>query len=131
MLAGSWQFPPLPSLAMLIMQYLEQLVHIGADRLYVTFFQACVVWQLIMLCGWRRCWCVLLPLFLPAVFKNLCVLEAGWLAAALFTAGLCAFVRWQEGHSLREAQEILTASGEKKNAAKQAALTLKKLFEAE
>ena len=37
----------------------------------------------------------------------------------------------KEGHSLREAQEILTASGEKKNAAKQAALTLKKLFEAE
>lgn len=34
----------------------------------------------------------------------------------------------KEGHSLREAQEILTAAGEKKNAAKQAALTLKKLF---
>ncbi len=102
MLAGSWQFPPLPSLAMLIMQYLANMVHIGAGRLYASFFQSWVVWQLIMLCGWRRCWCVLLPLFLPAVFKNLCVLEAGWLAAALFTAGLCAFVRWQESHSLRE-----------------------------
>lgn len=102
MLAGSWQFPPLPSLAMLILQYPAQLVHVEADRLYVTFFQALVAWQLVMLCGWRRCWCVLLPLFLPAMFKNLCVLEAGWLAAALFIAGLCAFVRWQNSHSLRE-----------------------------
>ena len=32
--------------------------------------------------------------------------------------------------SLREAQEALIAKGEKKNAVKQAALTLKKLFEA-
>jgi 16S rRNA (cytidine1402-2'-O)-methyltransferase len=37
----------------------------------------------------------------------------------------------KEGHSLREAQEILISSGEKKNAAKQAALTLKKLFKDE
>ena len=35
----------------------------------------------------------------------------------------------KQGASLREAQEILIARGEKKNAVKQAALTLKKLFE--
>ena len=35
----------------------------------------------------------------------------------------------KQGMSLREAQEALTATGEKKNAVKQAALTLKKLFE--
>ena len=35
----------------------------------------------------------------------------------------------KQGMSLREAQEALTAAGEKKNAVKQAALTLKKLFE--
>lgn len=35
----------------------------------------------------------------------------------------------QEGIGLREAQERLTEAGEKKNAVKQAALTLKKLFE--
>ena len=35
----------------------------------------------------------------------------------------------KQGHTLREAQEILIAGGEKKNAVKQAALTLKKLFE--
>ena len=35
----------------------------------------------------------------------------------------------KQGRSLREAQEALTAAGEKKNAVKQAALTLKKLFE--
>ena len=35
----------------------------------------------------------------------------------------------KQGRSLREAQEILIARGEKKNAVKQAALTLKKLFE--
>jgi 16S rRNA (cytidine1402-2'-O)-methyltransferase len=34
----------------------------------------------------------------------------------------------QDGKSLREAQEDLMASGEKKNAVKQAALALKKLF---
>ncbi len=36
----------------------------------------------------------------------------------------------KQGMSLREAQEALIAKGEKKNAVKQAALTLKKLFEA-
>ena len=35
----------------------------------------------------------------------------------------------KQGMNLREAQETLTAAGEKKNAVKQAALTLKKLFE--
>lgn len=35
----------------------------------------------------------------------------------------------KKGRSLREAQEVLIAAGEKKNAVKQAALTLKKLFE--
>ena len=35
----------------------------------------------------------------------------------------------KQGANLREAQEILIARGEKKNAVKQAALTLKKLFE--
>ena len=35
----------------------------------------------------------------------------------------------KQGLSLREAQEALIARGEKKNAVKQAALTLKKLFE--
>ena len=35
----------------------------------------------------------------------------------------------KQGRSLREAQEILIARGEKKNTVKQAALTLKKLFE--
>ena len=35
----------------------------------------------------------------------------------------------KQGMSLREAQEALIAKGEKKNAVKQAALTLKKLFE--
>ena len=35
----------------------------------------------------------------------------------------------KQGRSLREAQEELIAAGEKKNAVKQAALTLKKLFE--
>jgi 16S rRNA (cytidine1402-2'-O)-methyltransferase len=35
----------------------------------------------------------------------------------------------KQGASLREAQETLIARGEKKNAVKQAALTLKKLFE--
>ena len=35
----------------------------------------------------------------------------------------------KQGMSLREAQEFLTATGEKKNAVKQAAITLKKLFE--
>ena len=35
----------------------------------------------------------------------------------------------KQGMSLREAQEALAAKGEKKNAVKQAALTLKKLFE--
>lgn len=35
----------------------------------------------------------------------------------------------KQGMSLREAQEFLTAAGEKKNAVKQAAITLKKLFE--
>lgn len=35
----------------------------------------------------------------------------------------------KQGRTLREAQEILTEKGEKKNAVKQAALTLKKLFE--
>ena len=35
----------------------------------------------------------------------------------------------KKGASLREAQEILIDGGEKKNAVKQAALTLKKLFE--
>ena len=35
----------------------------------------------------------------------------------------------KQGSSLREAQEILIAKGEKKNAVKQAALTLRKLFE--
>ena len=35
----------------------------------------------------------------------------------------------KQGVNLREAQETLTAAGEKKNAVKQAALTLKKLFE--
>ena len=37
----------------------------------------------------------------------------------------------KQGKTLREAQEALTARGEKKNAVKQAALTLKRLFEAE
>ena len=37
--------------------------------------------------------------------------------------------KMKEGASLREAQELLCAAGEKKNAVKQAALTLKKLFE--
>ena len=36
----------------------------------------------------------------------------------------------KQGMSLREAQEALITKGEKKNAVKQAALTLKKLFEA-
>ena len=35
----------------------------------------------------------------------------------------------KQGKNLREAQEVLIAKGEKKNAVKQAALTLKKLFE--
>ena len=35
----------------------------------------------------------------------------------------------KQGSSLREAQETLVARGEKKNAVKQAALTLRKLFE--
>jgi 16S rRNA (cytidine1402-2'-O)-methyltransferase len=35
----------------------------------------------------------------------------------------------KQGRSLREAQEELIVAGEKKNAVKQAALTLKKLFE--
>ena len=35
----------------------------------------------------------------------------------------------KQGSSLREAQEKLISKGEKKNAVKQAALTLKKLFE--
>ena len=34
-----------------------------------------------------------------------------------------------QGLTLREAQEMLTAAGEKKNAVKQAAINLKKLFE--
>ncbi|MBO7662520.1 MAG: 16S rRNA (cytidine(1402)-2'-O)-methyltransferase [Clostridia bacterium] len=37
--------------------------------------------------------------------------------------------KMKEGYSLREAQELLCTAGEKKNAVKQAALTLKKLFE--
>ena len=35
----------------------------------------------------------------------------------------------KQGKTIREAQEALAAKGEKKNAVKQAALTLKKLFE--
>ena len=102
MLAGHWEYPPLPSLVLLLLDYPARCLRLDAVALYVALSQACVVWQFAMLCGWRRCWFVLLPLLLPRVLLNMSALDAGWLGAALFAAGFCAFVRWQGSRSLRE-----------------------------
>ncbi len=102
-LAGCWEYPQLSTIILLLLKWPASVLHTDVCVLYVSLLQAWVIWQFSMLCGWKRCWFVLLPSFVPLLMTRcLQVQDGGWLGAALFTSGACALVRWKKSKELHE-----------------------------
>ncbi|MFA6931164.1 MAG: hypothetical protein WCT05_12630 [Lentisphaeria bacterium] len=108
-LVGSLEYPPLPTLLLLIFEGPLQILPLNGPRLLCALAQAfCLSRILILLQTFGRRWqlliLLLLPMFMVFFWQDVFLFNSadpGWLAAAVYVGFFCSLSRWQHHQNLR------------------------------